>query len=239
MARRSPGICAEASEIVADTLKVPTDLVTRVKERRESTLDTFAEDIALILSVERAQLEILAEQFEARHETAAVMTGYSLGEIAALIVGGSLPFADTLVPLVSLAGDCAALAEDTTMGGLLTRSRVAAGRDRAALFGIELRRSRRDRGVVVSVAQHGVGDGTRRHARSTQGARDRVTRQERQRAQERSPLAPVAHADLVATGGAESCRGHDAHDGRWLARAATAGPLAGHWQGELHRSQLP
>ncbi|MBL8827969.1 MAG: ACP S-malonyltransferase [Planctomycetaceae bacterium] len=111
----------EASEIVADTLRVPTDLVDRVQQRHESTLATFAEDIALILSVERAQIEILAEQFETRHDTAAVMTGYSLGEIAALIVGGSLPFADALIPLVSLAGDCAALAEDTTMGVVFSR----------------------------------------------------------------------------------------------------------------------
>jgi [acyl-carrier-protein] S-malonyltransferase len=111
----------EASTIVADTLRTPTDLVARVQQRRESTLDTFAEDIALILSVEQAQIEILADQFDIHHNTAAVMTGYSLGEIGALIIGGTLSLEAALVPLVTLAGDCAALAEGTTMGVVFSR----------------------------------------------------------------------------------------------------------------------
>lgn len=112
---------AAAAEIVADTLHKPVDLVARVTQRRESTLDTFAEDIALILSIELAQLDMLREQFDIAHTSAAVMTGYSLGEIGALIAGGTLTLAAALPPLVTLAADCAELAEGATMGVVFSR----------------------------------------------------------------------------------------------------------------------
>src|SRR5581483_2566002 len=75
----------EASVLCADCLRRPVDLVARVRERRESTLETFGEDIGLIMAMELAQLEILEQQFDVRYERARIALGYSLGEITALV----------------------------------------------------------------------------------------------------------------------------------------------------------
>src|SRR5262245_21143935 len=53
----------EASEIYCDTLKRPADLVARVREGRETAgLHDYAEDVALIVAMEIAQIRLL-EQF--------------------------------------------------------------------------------------------------------------------------------------------------------------------------------
>ena len=52
------------SEICADSMKLPIDLVKRVKAREEATLDEYQESIVLIVAAELAQLEMLATFFD-------------------------------------------------------------------------------------------------------------------------------------------------------------------------------
>ena len=110
-----------ASKILSDTLRRPTDLVARVRERRESTLDSFAEDIGLIIAVELAQLELLDQFFGLDYRASPMLLGYSLGEITALVAGGTFVVDQVLPPLVELAGDCADLARGANMGILFSR----------------------------------------------------------------------------------------------------------------------
>jgi [acyl-carrier-protein] S-malonyltransferase len=110
-----------ASKILADTLHRPADLVTRIRDRRESTLDSFAEDIGLIIAVELAQLELLDQFFGLDYRASPMMLGYSLGEITALVAGGTFVVDQVLPPLVELAGDCADLARGASMGILFSR----------------------------------------------------------------------------------------------------------------------
>ncbi|MGC3966501.1 MAG: hypothetical protein QM775_03775 [Pirellulales bacterium] len=79
-----------AGTICSEALKRHVDLVARVRERRESTLETFSEDIALIIAAEMAQLELLDQFFGADYRKAKFSMGYSLGEVTALIAGGTL-----------------------------------------------------------------------------------------------------------------------------------------------------
>ncbi|HWA99679.1 MAG TPA: hypothetical protein VG713_14350 [Pirellulales bacterium] len=111
----------EASAICAETMHQPVDLVERVRSGRESTLDTFPEDIGLIIAMELAQLDLLHQFFGIEYSQARLGVGYSLGEIAALVAGGVFRIEDVLRPLVTLAPDCADLARDTTMGVVFSR----------------------------------------------------------------------------------------------------------------------
>ena len=134
-----------ASEICSDTLGQPIDLVERVKARRESTLDTFAEDIGLIFGVELAHIEIIRDQFGAQPETATTLLGFSLGEVACLVVGGVYSLEDVLVPLVALANDCASLAHDVAMGVLFSRG-AALSLDKVEMLCMDI--NREGRGVI-------------------------------------------------------------------------------------------
>ncbi|HEX3871968.1 MAG TPA: hypothetical protein VHV77_16095, partial [Pirellulales bacterium] len=78
----------EASEICATATHRHVDLVERVREKRESTLESFAEDIGLILSVELAQMQLLTDFFGIEYRKARLSLGYSLGEVAALVCAG-------------------------------------------------------------------------------------------------------------------------------------------------------
>ncbi len=110
-----------AGTISSAALGRHVDLVERVRSRRESTLDTFAEDIGLIIAAEMAQLELLDQFFGADYRAARFSMGYSLGEITALVAGGTFIVEQVLPPLVRLAGDCADLARDAAMGILFSR----------------------------------------------------------------------------------------------------------------------
>ncbi|HEX4128771.1 MAG TPA: hypothetical protein VHZ24_01925 [Pirellulales bacterium] len=114
----------EASELCADAMGQRVDLVGRVRAERESTIDTFGEDIGLIVAMEMAQLELAREYFGVDYSQARMGVGYSLGEITALVAGGVFRMQDVLRPLCSLAGDCADLARDATMGVLFSRGPV-------------------------------------------------------------------------------------------------------------------
>ena len=64
-----------AGTISSAALGRHVDLVERVRSRRESTLDTFAEDIGLIIAAEMAQLELLDQFFGADYRAARFSMG--------------------------------------------------------------------------------------------------------------------------------------------------------------------
>jgi [acyl-carrier-protein] S-malonyltransferase len=104
----------------------PVDLIQRVQAVRETTLDEYAEAIALIVAIEMAQLEILEHCFEMRYEAAQVAFGFSLGEVTALIASGVLDFDSALMVPLSLADDCVDLARDVTLAVLFSRGPLLA-----------------------------------------------------------------------------------------------------------------
>jgi len=112
-----------ASAVAADLLHRPIDLVSRVRAGEETSLETYGDAVALLLSAEAAQLEILAQFFDIDYHAARFSFGFSLGEIAAVVAGGVLSMESALQIPLSLAADCVALAEDVTLGVLFTRSR--------------------------------------------------------------------------------------------------------------------
>jgi [acyl-carrier-protein] S-malonyltransferase len=111
---------AEAARIAADVSAYRFDLIERVTARRESSLATFAEDIALIMSVSMAHLEMMRDLHGLDYRRVRLAFGYSLGEVTALIAGGVFRLEDVLAPLLSMAEDCAELATGVTMGVLFS-----------------------------------------------------------------------------------------------------------------------
>lgn len=107
--------------IYAETLQRSCNLVQRLRDRQESTLATFSEDVAMIVGVELAQLEMLRELFGIDYHQCRVTLGYSLGEITALIAGGVFQPEDALPPLLVISEECALLAEQVTMGIVFSR----------------------------------------------------------------------------------------------------------------------
>lgn len=57
---------AQASEISSDVLKRKIDLLRRVRENQETTIESYHEAIALIVAVELAQVRMLDEFFDIR-----------------------------------------------------------------------------------------------------------------------------------------------------------------------------
>lgn len=109
------------SQIVGDTLSQKVDLLDRVKRKEETNLQSYAEAIALIMSVERAHLEILDTLFGVHYKAARSTFGYSLGEISALVAGGVIGFEEALPIPLKLSGDCVKLAHNVTLGVLFSR----------------------------------------------------------------------------------------------------------------------
>ncbi len=115
-----------ASQVAADLLRRPVDLVSQVRGGRETSLATYGEALALILAVEAAQLELLRTFFDVDWTRARFSFGFSLGEIGAVVAGGVLDLDAALGVLLPLADDCAALAHGATLGVFFTRSREVA-----------------------------------------------------------------------------------------------------------------
>lgn len=111
----------EASELCSQAVGQKIDLVQRVLAAAETRVEEFAQDVALIVSMELAQIHLLERFHGIRYGAARMAFGYSLGEITALICGGVCRVQDVLPPLLILAGDCAALAHDVTMGIVFSR----------------------------------------------------------------------------------------------------------------------
>ena len=110
-----------ASQMGSDALHQKVDLVARVRSAQESTLETFGEDINLIVAMELAQLELLREFFDIDWQRAKLAFGYSLGEVAALIACDVYKAEHILGPPLAMAAECIELARDTTMGVLFSR----------------------------------------------------------------------------------------------------------------------
>ena len=113
---------SELSQIAAERLRRPVDLIANVRQGSEFSLDNYGEALALILAMEMAQVELLADHFGYDYLQARMSLGYSLGEIAALVIGGVLDAASAIELPLTLAEDCIALAADVTLGVLFTRS---------------------------------------------------------------------------------------------------------------------
>lgn len=115
---------AEASAIASDTLREPIDLAAYVRAGAATRLEDFPRDVATIVSMELAQVRLLEEFFDVPVRSARMSFGYSIGELAAMVLGGSFRLDELLPVPLALAADCASLAADTTMGILFTRSPV-------------------------------------------------------------------------------------------------------------------
>jgi [acyl-carrier-protein] S-malonyltransferase len=108
-------------------------------------LDSYSDAVALIMAMEQAHLKLLDEFFDIEYARARMGFGYSLGEIGALVAGGVMDMATALhVPLL-LAGDCAELARDVTLGVLFSRGPAL---DTNAVFKLCLRINMAGRGVI-------------------------------------------------------------------------------------------
>jgi len=111
----------EGSKLASEVLNRKVDLVRRVRERRETTLEEYGEAIAMIVAVELAHIEILRTVFQVEFSKSQLAFGYSLGEIGALIATGVYDFEALLTPLIALSEDLVELAHDTRMAIVFSR----------------------------------------------------------------------------------------------------------------------
>ena len=109
------------SEMCADSIGEKVDLAERIRRQEESTLDSFAQDMAMIAAMELAQIRLLEQFFDIRWTDARMVFGYSLGEVIALVASGVYQLQHILPVPMKLAADCADLARDMTMGILFSR----------------------------------------------------------------------------------------------------------------------
>lgn len=140
----------EASEVCADILKRPVNLIERVEQRLPSSLDTFADDAGMIVAIEIAQIRVLEEIFEVPVRQARVAMGYSLGELPALDLAGVFKINDLSPILLELSNDCAELARNVSMGVLFTRGQSIELADVRRLC---LRISAEDKGLIAPSTQ--------------------------------------------------------------------------------------
>lgn len=122
-----------ASAIASETLHRPIDLVSRVDTHAESNLSTFAEDVAMIVAMELAQIALLDEFFGVSAQDSRQFIGYSIGELTAVVAGGVFTLEQLLPVPLSCAEDCALLAEDVTLGVLFSRGPAIPLKDAQAL----------------------------------------------------------------------------------------------------------
>lgn len=115
---------AEASQICSETTGRHADLVGRVRRGEETSLDVYAEAIALVVAMSLAQLELLDKFFSAPYRRGRLAYGYSLGELTAICAGGVFAMRDVLRVPLAMADDCVALSEGVTMGVLFSRGPV-------------------------------------------------------------------------------------------------------------------
>ena len=99
----------------------PTDLLARVEQRQETTLESYGDAVALVVAMELAQLELLDHHFQIASKHARFSFGYSLGEVTALVASGVLNARAALEIPLKLADECAALAHGVTLGILFSR----------------------------------------------------------------------------------------------------------------------
>ena len=114
----------EASQTCSEVIGRDVDLVQRVRDERETELADYAEAIALIVAVEQAQLRLLEEFHSVPYAGARLATGFSLGEISALVAGGVYAMSDALKIPLAMSADGIDLAADVTLGVLFSRKAV-------------------------------------------------------------------------------------------------------------------
>jgi [acyl-carrier-protein] S-malonyltransferase len=113
-----------ASEICSRATRRKTDLVRRVEQGAKSTLRTYPIDLAMIVAVEQAQLQLLREFFGVEFAEGQLAFGYSLGEVSALFACGVFDMEAALAPILVLARDTAMLGTDSSLGVLFSRGGV-------------------------------------------------------------------------------------------------------------------
>ncbi|MDE0734655.1 MAG: hypothetical protein OSB47_02455 [Pirellulaceae bacterium] len=111
----------QASTCCADITGNPVNLVSRVQQQQETDLASYDEAVAMIVAMELAQVELLESFFDISLAASQLCFGYSLGEIVALAACGVMSMEDALTVPISLAHDCVALADQVTLGILLSR----------------------------------------------------------------------------------------------------------------------
>jgi [acyl-carrier-protein] S-malonyltransferase len=109
------------SEIFTLATKQPVDLVSRVQQREPTTLERYGEAVCLIAAAELAQIEILKQFFGIEITQAKLLTGYSLGEVSALVAAEVYELESLLIPILTLANDCVELARTVEMGIVFSR----------------------------------------------------------------------------------------------------------------------
>lgn len=135
----------QGSHICSEVTGYKTDLVSRVREQRETDLSTYHEALSMVVAVELAQIQLLKEFFDIDVCDARMAYGFSLGEISALVASGVFAMADAMsIPLV-MSDDCAELADDVTLGVLFSRGSVLSLEKAEALC---LRINNDGRGVI-------------------------------------------------------------------------------------------
>lgn len=110
-----------ASKECSQTLGHSVELVNYIETGEEFTLEQYGEAISLIVAVEQGQLQILRECHGIDYRDCAFTFGFSLGEISALVAGGTFALDDALrVPLM-LTADAIELAHQVTLGIVFSR----------------------------------------------------------------------------------------------------------------------
>jgi len=109
------------SEICAEIIRRPVDLIQATSQRREFGLDRYAEAVTLIVAADLAQVELLEEFHGVHFREAKMAYGYSLGELSAVACAGVFSMAEVLSVPVTMSEDSAALAENAVMGILFSR----------------------------------------------------------------------------------------------------------------------
>jgi len=113
----------DASRVCAEVSGRRIDLARRARRGRNTTLKTYDEAIALIMAVEKAHHQILAELFGIEMTAAKFSMGYSLGEVAAVALSGVMRLEEAMTVPLAMAKDSAELAKDVTLGVLFSRGR--------------------------------------------------------------------------------------------------------------------
>ncbi|GIW92044.1 MAG: hypothetical protein KatS3mg110_0085 [Pirellulaceae bacterium] len=119
----------EASRWCREAVGRPVDLVRRVRQGQETTLECYDEAVALVVGTSIGQLRALAEVWKVDYRRARLAFGYSLGELSALIACGLLPAAEGLRIPIGLAADSVALAHDARLAVVFSKTDVVAERD--------------------------------------------------------------------------------------------------------------
>ncbi|MDF1811318.1 MAG: hypothetical protein P1V20_03865 [Verrucomicrobiales bacterium] len=112
---------AEASQECTVTLGKPVDLIGMIDAGEDFELEHYGEALAMIVAIEQGQLSVLRECHGIDTGRAAFNFGFSLGEISALVAGGTFELADALRIPLALTPDCIELARDVTLGIVFSR----------------------------------------------------------------------------------------------------------------------